>query len=63
MNFWPALAEGGFQVGALAKRGGYIDKTWMPYLSDVAFQAWVMEKALHNASSTFFFLGPVKYIS
>ena len=31
-------------------KGKYIAKDWMPYLSDVAFQTWVMEKALPGYS-------------
>lgn len=29
----------------LAKKGGFIDSNWVPYLNDVAFQTWVVEKA------------------
>jgi hypothetical protein len=34
----------------MTKKGKYIDKGWMPYLNDVAFQNWVMEKALPGYS-------------
>ncbi|MBT4036196.1 MAG: DUF2779 domain-containing protein [Candidatus Marinimicrobia bacterium] len=27
-------------------KGNYLDKKWYPYLADVAFQTWVMERAL-----------------
>ena len=30
----------------MTNKGKYIDKGWMPYLSDVAFQTWVVSKAL-----------------
>jgi hypothetical protein len=30
----------------MTNKGKFIDKGWMPYLSDVAFQTWVVSKAL-----------------
>ncbi len=35
-----------------AKRGGYIDKSWRPYLYDVAFQTMVAQKANPNWNIT-----------
>ena len=36
----------------LTAKDDYIDKGWLPYLSDVAFQTWVMEKALPQYAVT-----------
>jgi hypothetical protein len=40
------LRDDSFMTG----KGKYIDKGWMSYLSDVAFQTWLMEKALPGYS-------------